>query len=219
MCHVPRRGLPSLRAFPSGPSPSALLRSRMGLRPSPPRSGGWGRATFRNSSLGGPPESSRKALTLHFRTRGPQPLFLSALGRFTRNYGTRRLQLSPSASPHGGRSRPPERAPASPWSERGHLPWGEGTSGREHLAERGVLAADLVRGFGLSPGHRATGPRCDHRAERTWLRRDIIVTTSRALQTHTAPARPRPRSPRPCNAGRNPQSDGSSATSSAKSRP
>lgn len=172
MCHVPRRGLPSLRAFPSGPSPSALLRSRMGLQPSPPQSGGWGRATFRNSSLGGPPESSRKALTPHFRTRGPQPLFLSALGRFTRNYGTRRLQLSPSASPHGGRSRPPERAPASPWSERGRLPRGEGTSGREHLAERGVLAADLVRGFGLSPGHRATRPRCDHRAERTWLRRD-----------------------------------------------
>lgn len=219
MCHVPRHGLPSLRSFPSGPSPpfscapawvfSLLLRGR----------GGWGRATFRNSSLGGPPESSRKALTLHFRTQGPQPLFLSALGRFTRNYGTRRLQLSPSASPHGGRSRPPERAPASPWSERGRLPRGEGTSGQEHLAERRVLAADLVRGFGLSPGHRATGPRCDHRAERTWLRRDIIVTTSRALQTHTAPARPRPRSPRPCNAGRNPQSDGSSATSSAKSRP
>lgn len=74
------------------------------------RGAGDGLTNFRNSSLGGPPKSSRRTLTPHFRTQGPRPLFLSALGRFTRNSGSRRRQLPPSAAPHVGRSRRPERA-------------------------------------------------------------------------------------------------------------
>lgn len=87
--------------------------------------------------------------------------------------------------PHHGLSAgvsPGEKARAD-----GSISQSEGCSLRTWCAALGCRLDIAPRGHAVTTAPSGRG--CD--------------ATSRALQTHTAPARPRPRSPRPCNAGRN----------------